>query len=432
MVTGVKASGDASPFRVDAHYYSGGLHVHAFSPLKGDVSWVPSPPEDFAGFRDEFTLAKGDYAVEFSRLFYKGRQITWIAVYHRSVDEKFGDRANHAGVGVWLLEHFAKQPALLLVALRGIADILATRGIDAISSDVKALQGAEYLPKYISEFREVVPSLSGWPFAAEKITETALFCAHDGESDGWRDVADHIIRMTVLPPPSRGTSRALMLVSQSAERLATVGSRFTRIRGGVGAEIVSALPMALESAGREHGEMRRRIQSAEEAAARLQAEADRERRKNAELSHRIADLEGQVAESDIRRRLFSIDQKLEGIARSGVGASQIDQVLHEIKRLQHTAPPAFSPSQIMPHFGSEVRQPRGRWLQPLLWFAAAAAFVGIVLALGIWWFSSGPDADSGDDPPVELFQNDSQSPAADPSPFGQERFPGESASNYSE
>lgn len=398
------ADGDLAPFRVDAHYYSGGLHIQAFAPPVGDASWVPSPPGDFAGYRDEFPLEKGDFAVEFARVLHRGRQLTWIAVYLRSIDAKFGDRANHAGVGVWLRDHFAREPLLLLVALRGIAEVLAERGIDAIAADVRALQSKEYLLTYIAPFRGVVPALSGWPFAAGRIAETALFVTPDGPGDAWRDVAEQIVRMTVLPAPS-GTSRAIMLVSPSADR-ATAGGPATRIKGQVGAEIVAALPSALERAAEEQDALRRRTQKTEAAMERLNADLDRERQRAQNLSDRIVELEGQVAESDLRRRLASIDQKLDTLARPGAGAGQMDQILHEIRRIRAPASPAYGTA---PNAMSRHGLVSGGWRDfhwSMAWIVGAALLVLLIVAAVIWWYSSSSD----NVPPLSPGQTSQTSP----------------------
>ncbi len=394
---------DVRPFRIDAHFYSGGLRIHPFDSA-ADL-WVPAQPDRFVGFRDEFQLAAGDAAVEFVRLLYNRRKITWIGIYHKSVDEKFGNRGNHAGLGVWLLNHFACEPILLLEALDHITRTLAARGIDAIGNEVHALQSDEYLPKYIAPLGDLTPDLSGWPYSAEPVAGTALLVARrTAGSNAWRDVADQILRMTVIPPQEPTQSRAVIFIP-GGENMQTYAD-LPRAKGGFAAELVAKLPAALQSVSSDYHAMQARVAAADRSVESLQSQIEDGRSHLTQMGERIRELEGQVAASDLLKRLTSIDNKLDDVSRANATNRSLEPVLNEIRKLRAVAPATWGGGQ-----GDSIEERSsgtGRMKLPissisasggLFWKVPGAVVVVIAVVLTLLWL--GGRFDDGSETPSD-------------------------------
>src|SRR4051812_42860579 len=146
---------------LEAHYFHAGLHT---KPLGSDFArpeWAP--PSDYAGFRNELPLERGDAAVEFARYAYRGHRVTWLGVFHRSVDQVFGDRQNYAGAGVWILEADVVHAGNLLASLDQFAQEVAAGKIETICRDADNFLVAPYLPAYLRPSANLPGPLAGWP-----------------------------------------------------------------------------------------------------------------------------------------------------------------------------------------------------------------------------------------------------------------------------
>lgn len=282
------------PFVLEAHSYSGGLRVQLLGHDPNRPAWVP--PHDYVGFRNEIALAAGDYVVEFARFGYRGRRVTWIGLFEPAVDEVFGDRLNHAGVGVWLLERDILHPDTLLHGLKRLADALVQESGELLRDNAEAFLGGDYLPAYVVPSRDLPARLGGWAFVAGPLPETVLFAAVDGDRErAWSLAAEQLLRVSILRGPSDAHGRALILV-----RTATVvgDGGLEPVRDNLGAEIVRALPAAIRELLDESAAARNQAEQQSARCGELESALESERARNSELADRVPALE---AEADTLR-----------------------------------------------------------------------------------------------------------------------------------
>lgn len=299
---------------LDAHFYSGGLQVRRLGGEPGN--WTPEPPETYVGFRDELPLEPGDRVVEFTRLGFGERRLTWIAVFQRAPDAVLGDRKNHAGVGAWLLDQDVCAPGLLLHGLRQLSAKLVESGPEQTAAAAQGFLQPDYLPAYVQPIPALPPQLSGWSFAAQAMPATALFQATAASEDAaWQLVAEQLKRMTLLPGPTRDHSRALILVPSPPTRTVPVDSVAT-LQGNFSAELIERLPAALADLTQEAQQLREQSRAGQADAQALRRQLEGARAAEAEARSRVTELEQQVADSDVLQRLAAIDQGLRQIAGS--------------------------------------------------------------------------------------------------------------------
>lgn len=199
------------PSFLEAHFYAGGLRHRPYL-LQGDrPEWAPAP--DVVGFSDEFLLAPNVAALEIRRLEHERRRLTWLAVYHPSVDTRLGDRKNHAGVGIWLDELTIVDGRSLVHGL----DILAKKLAESI--DPEGLEKPareflkEYVPQYVLPLRNM-PEFPGLRFSAGRLASTRLVHIQTDQSLGEApQVSDRVLAALFSSPDPRETSRELICVS---------------------------------------------------------------------------------------------------------------------------------------------------------------------------------------------------------------------------
>lgn len=290
QMTAVARTQEASKtaFAVEAHYYSGGLRERLLGTQGGRPDWIP--PAKYVGFKNELALANGDHVVEFARFLVDSRKVTWVGTFKRAVDAVYGDRQNHSGVGVWLLGHDVVHAQALLTSLRVFAD---TDPQDpSLDADAERFLG-EYLSGYLQPSPDHPAALSGWPFAASRFTETAIYMASDeDDAAAWGMAADQVLRATLLPPPSPAHSRALILVRPGKAEPEQGWSPLER--GTLVGELARALPRAFESAQDEVRAAMAQVQAAIELGRLREAELAQAAESRARLEQQVADLTQQA------------------------------------------------------------------------------------------------------------------------------------------
>lgn len=198
-------------FFLEAHYYAGGLRHRFYAQSSDRPTWAGAA--DSVGFTDEFPLTQNTAAVELKRIEKGNQRLTWLAVYHPSVDSRLGDRSNHAGVGVWLNELTVIDPRSLVHGLDLLSQRLA-ESVDADALETNALEFlVSYLPKYVrplSEFEQ----FEALPFAGGKLARTSFAFLSSSTSLGDCAVlGDHILSTLFVTAPPAGASRELICIS---------------------------------------------------------------------------------------------------------------------------------------------------------------------------------------------------------------------------
>jgi hypothetical protein len=316
--------GPEPPFVLEAHSYSGGLRVQVLGRDPNRPAWVP--PHDYVGFRNETALAPGDYIVEFARFAYHRRRVTWTGLYKPAVDEVFGDRLNHAGVGIWLLERDVLHAETLLHGLKRLADAVVEAGNEIVSGNADAFLGDDYLPAYVMPSGSLPPRLAGWSFVPGPLPETSLFAALDAEPErAWALAAEQLLRATILPGPSPAHGRMLILVRSAAGGEDPVG--LDRIKPNLAGEIVRSLPAAV---GETASDARAAREEAETVSARcrgLESELASEQARSSLLADRVSVLE---VETD------SLKTQLAGSEPYQAWSALKDQVREVSRQVSHT------------------------------------------------------------------------------------------------
>jgi hypothetical protein len=326
---------------LEAHYFSGGLRVSPLAVRGQRPDWAPAQPDRLVGLRSEFALAAGDRVVEFARLAPARRPLTWVAVYRRSIDREFGDRSNHAGVGLWLLEHDVREPYLLLDGLDQLAQKVADAGPSAVDGLAISFSAPDFLPRYVQRSVVLPAPLGGVPFPEQPVAEPALFQA--GGEGALRAAADHLSRMSLLPPGNIGSSRALILLRPS-EAVAPIRSDVTIIKETLRADLMEQLPLALMEASARWAKLEERALASDRACAARDTEIAELRAALAAAEARIGQLEADVAESDLLARLARIDSSL-GAISNGLRRSEdaLQALNHDVRAASRAATSAVEP-----------------------------------------------------------------------------------------
>lgn len=336
----VEADG-SPPYLLEAHYYSGGLRVRPLGPGTARPAWALANPERYVGLRDEFAFEREDTVVEFARFTVRNERLTWIGLFYRSPDTVFGDRGNHAGAGVWLRGHRARDAYRLIDGLAQIAAGVAKEGVDAVIADAAQFLEPRFLPSYLAPAEPLPAQLDGWRFSTTQLSDTVFYLVEEPvEAQAWQVAAEQITRMSVLPPEG-AQSRALILVRSSTGGRATApGKGFQTVKRGLASELIAALPGAIADIGTENLALHEEIQTIKGASSRAEADLREARAAGATLKAKVSELEEQIAESDILRRLATIDRRLQIIEEGGTATrSQIAAIARELK----VVPPAVFP-----------------------------------------------------------------------------------------
>ena len=396
--TATQAAGDGgagkSRFLLEAHYYEGGSRSAILAGSSVRPGWVPPP--DYVGLRNEMDLAPGDAVVEFARFLFEKRRVTWIGVFHRAIDKVLGDRQNHAGAGLWLLDTDVVDAANLLHGLRQFARKVADGEMETVLNQAMAFAGDKYLPKYILPSRSLPDAFGGWPYNA--MPETELFLAPGKQAaEAWDAAAEQILRMSNFPARSPSLSRALILVPASAARDAGPAARkgLTPVGKGFASELLAYLPEATAQIVEEN---RRSAEELRVLANRL-LEQDVAVKGSLEtgerLQSRVRELEEQIEENDILKKLDAMGTSLRDLQEKARNAEpnlrNIQQDLASIRTALNRLPasPSVSGTRAVGEMNEErrpdPRPPGGERLEiPLL----ALIIFGVATLLLLFWLYS--------------------------------------------
>ena len=134
---------------LEVHYYEGGIRHETISEDGTRPEWALEP--DAVGFRNEFRIDDDAVVVELARAEHSGKVIDWLGIYFRSQDGDFGDRGNHAGVGIWLCDQKIVAAYDLIHGLHALAMAVAKDGpSEGLKRQMqKFLTGPAYVPSYL-------------------------------------------------------------------------------------------------------------------------------------------------------------------------------------------------------------------------------------------------------------------------------------------
>ncbi|HZG45233.1 MAG TPA: hypothetical protein VEZ41_03060 [Allosphingosinicella sp.] len=406
---------------LEQHYYEGGLKVRVLGTDPSRPSWVP--PSEWVGFRNEVPLRVGDYVVEFVRFRHGENVITWVGLFHPSIDVKYGDRQNHAGIGVWLLDRDVLHGGALLQSLRSFGG----------NEGAGASENAAAIDRFVSEFLETLVisrldlphPLGGWPPARGEIIDTALFeAAAPDEEAAWALAAQQLLRLTILADNVAAQARAIVLIPHGGG-----GTRGLQPIGkNLAVDIVRALPGAFAAVLAGSEVVAREAAGAIELARSRDAEAAEARSRSEglelrarELAQEVTALRSALDQSEPAQHYAAIRQALREVtngidevnasvrdARRDLGG-QIERLRQA--RLQRPQPDAVdrlamepvTPTTDLERAGGKGKGSRGptdKWLI----IAGICALLMILVSLAILYWPSAPTSRdlSGDVRPESL------------------------------
>ncbi|MDB5710788.1 MAG: hypothetical protein JWL96_2858 [Sphingomonas bacterium] len=308
--------GSSLPYFLEAHYYSGGLrfkHLGGPRPI-----WAPEPSR--VGFRNEIDLREADAVIEFYRMENDGHPITWLAIFFRSPDRKFGDRQNHAGAGLWLNGYQITDADKLLRGLEQFARGVANAGeADELEHDASVFLADKFVGSYVVPTDEYAQQLRGWPYASQGLSETEIFVAQSPELDAaWKQAAEQILRLTFLPAPSARHSRALIVVTDKELELRPVsGHKALSVKGNFAKEILDLIPKVASETRRSNSELTDRLSSSDEQVRLLGDRLAKSEALNAEARQSLATLRAEVEANDVLSTLIRLAGVVEDVKQLG-------------------------------------------------------------------------------------------------------------------
>jgi hypothetical protein len=344
------ASGEPHPpYFLEAHYYSGGLRYYSFATGGKRPEWAPVP--DSVGFRDEFILERDDAAIEFQRRIVGGKRVTWLGLYYHSIDEKLGDRQNHAGIGVWTNELVIVDSRKLLNALMQFAGKIAEgNNPETLENRAEGFLSDRYLPKYLAPISGFPSELSGCPFSRSELATLTLFEAISPSQEmSWDVAADAIIGMGLSREGKYTHSRALIRLPANG-KASTEQGLFQSLTEDtdVFSDFVSEIPGVLDALSSRASSLERK---AEQLSADLKTSQERAftlESERSQLEARLAAKEGESATliapqkrtepfpldirrniEDIRSKTYDIANKIERIQTTILNNASTDRGTRE-------------------------------------------------------------------------------------------------------
>jgi hypothetical protein len=401
----------------EAHWYSGGLRHCLFGSSEERPYWI-APPE-WVGLQDGETLQPGEYAVEYKRIANGDHSLQWLAVYRHSLDQKFGDRANHSGIGLWIRARPITHGTLMVNALRQLTDVIVDKialgqGPEPARAEVdKFIKG--YAGTYLGSEQALGSVLLGLK-AGGALGRTKTFGA---TGDGaWHDAGERIETLAFMELDE--ASRVVIRIGPNESQLEA--ARPEDVTAYVLKLVPQMIKSAEERASRLHSEsinlteqldserdaLRQARQQLDQSQADYQAQLDRVKILEEKLLSvdQGLPLPLQNALNSINSRLGQFDSSLGDKAAVNEIFAKLDSIQSAISKLEKShslpsAPAVFQGRPSVPTYSPVQRQPalppeQGvRWSNAekgiLVVFVIVAIIIVAALALA-WkfWLSSPP------------------------------------------
>ncbi len=268
----------------EAHWYSSGLRHCLFGSSEERPSWV-APPE-WVGLRDGETLQPGEYAVEYKRIANGNHNLQWLAVYRHSLDQKFGDRANHSGIGLWIRARPITHGTLMVNALRQLTDVIVDKIAQGQGPEPAKAEVDKFIKGYAGAYlgsEQALGSVSLGLKAGSALGRTKTFGA---TGDGaWNDAGERIETLAFMELDE--VSRVVIRIGPNVSQLEAARPE------DVTAYVLKLVPQMIKSADdtatrlrseninlteeldRERDALRQARQQLDESQADYQAELDR-------------------------------------------------------------------------------------------------------------------------------------------------------------
>ena len=351
---------------LEAHHYDGGLRI---TPLGVATRPGWAPDGERVGFRDEFPLGDGEWAVEFYRLLHQGRRVTWIGLFKRSVDRSFGDRRNHAGVGLWLADQHLIEAENLLKALATFAGPIESE----VRTSGYAAQAerfvADYLPGYLLPSAQLPEALQGWSCSSPEQALTQTYTASSAERP-FGEAAAQVTAASFLAGPSPAHSRAVILVTAAPDTPAQeLRLKPERARADVLPAVLRKLPAGVEQVHGRVAELEREIAGWHQLKAKSDAELAQVKAREQDVRARLetaeadrAELRSQIEMSDTLTLINRLCGDMDVIkSQTGSIGPQLAGLERAMRQQAMNVSPAPSPSVTAPPSQPARPQAKSGW-----------------------------------------------------------------------
>lgn len=307
---------------VEAHFYDGGLRNTVVANSANRPSWAPD--FQWVGFRDETRLEGSDIAVEIVKFASSSTSIAWIGVYTHATDAKYGDRNNHAGVGVWLRDYFPHDPEILIDGLGKLLKKLKKGSLDDFTNaSNKFVRG--FLDRIISPYVQLAAPLDGLPPATGQTFSTvSYFVPKDDKVDS--RLNDLFYRAFFLHPNADGASRMLIHVSEFDRTSGFVSHQSE----GFDSDLVKLLPTAFGDQAREIERLAVQRTTLDKELYNLDIKVDA---LHGERDALLSKLDAASQEHEEFKKSIEDNDELKRFAAIHGGVSKLQQTTEEILRI---------------------------------------------------------------------------------------------------
>jgi hypothetical protein len=402
-----RADGEQSAF-IEYHYYKGGLRTEFVTSGHGRPTWAPPP--DWVGFRSEFVLQDSDLVIELVKFNNSSSVVSWIGLYRHSADQVFGDRQNHMGIGVWLLDRFPSAPYELIEGLRKLLELFPSNSTEEFSATVGHFL-SEYVQQYVADLQQLPPPLNGMRLANNQVLTTFQYQIQP-EAENWKKrLNDLFFRLYFLYPEGREENRALIYIP------------FTSVAKGPGIsgseefkkerfifDFLPKVPVAFSSQANAILELEKQIASDRLSLGQLRSQASElemdlahERERGNSVERQYNELKQSLAENDEMKRFsilnegisylksqnLSLEREMQGLRRN-VG-DDIERALRKSTTSGHTRPPfngqtvsepvRLAMSRDLPRQGNNSKIP---WIPIVAGAVIITIFIGFLFYM--WYF----------------------------------------------
>lgn len=393
---------------IEYHYYKGGLRTEFVASGQDRPTWAPPP--DWVGFRSEFALQGSDLVIEVVKFEAPSSVVSWVGLYQHSPDQVYGDRQNHAGIGVWLLNKFPSAPYELIEGLRQLLELFPSKSTEEFSSTVGHFL-SEYIRGYVAELQQLPPPLNGMRLANSQILNTFQYQVQRDAENWQKRLNDLFFRLYFLYPEGREENRALIYIpSISATKDSAMGGFEEFKKERFIFEFLPKVPVAFTSQANAILELEKQILAdrlslgqQRSKASELERNLAYERERGNSVERQYNELKQSLAENDemkrftilnegishLKSQILSFEREMQNLRRN-VG-DDIERALRKSTTSGHTRPTfnghtvsepvRLAISRELPRQGNNSKIP---WIPIVAGAVIITIFIGFLFYM--WYF----------------------------------------------
>lgn len=308
---------------LEAHYYSDGIRYHHVS-LSGErPNWAL--PSKEVGFFEAFPMQGDDLAIQFQRIKYNDKLLTWIAIYTPAADQELGDRRRQCGLGLWLCGYNVIDAKAFLASLKNLLNIVKNA---PFNSDSFENHGKIFLDKWVSQYIESndkFSKFSGIPYQREKVLangSTSFFQVIKNNDYDPLLLAANKITMLSFGYQPKASSRVMIYISEKFQNDVT-DIKFQNISYSTDflSEFVTNIPHAIQDVQVDYAALENKIKLEVESNIKLNQDNKNLVNELIELGkrcdelslevERLRDLEVKVSIKDLQNVIKLFDNKFD-------------------------------------------------------------------------------------------------------------------------